>query len=224
MTRPWRIVERFDTAEGTLELRQRGGRDFLITIDGRILMNAAGNLSEIVLGRLACEPLPERPAPRVLVGGLGMGFTLRAALDALPAEAVVVTVELNPAVVDWCRGPLAPLTGGAVDDPRVAVVIGDVAASIREAAGRGEEDRFDAVVLDLYEGPHDGDGGRNDHVWGRAALARTRAALRPGGILAAWSEDPCPSFERRLRSTGFTVRRHRPGRGSRHTVYICRRG
>lgn len=223
MTRPWRTVDRLATAEGTLELRQRGQRDFLITIDGRILMNAAGNLSEIALARLACEPLRDRPAPRVLVAGLGMGFTLREVLDALPADAVVVTVELNPAVVDWCRGPLAPLTGGAVDDPRVEAVIGDVAGSIREAADRGEEGRFDAVVLDLYEGPHDGDGGRNDHVWGPAALARTRAALRPGGIFAVWSEDPSPAFERRLRAAGFTVRRHRPGRGHRHTVYICRR-
>ena len=130
MAKPWRIVDSIDTDEGLLDLRQRGETDFLITIDGRVLMNSSANISEIVLAQLACEPLKKIKNPRVLVGGLGMGFTLKAAIDDLPVDAEVVVAELNPIMVKWCRGPIAHFTGGAVDDPRVKVVVDDVTALI----------------------------------------------------------------------------------------------
>ncbi|MEK6192892.1 MAG: spermidine synthase, partial [Deltaproteobacteria bacterium] len=156
MAKPWRIIDSIDTDEGLLDLRQRGETDFLITIDSRVLMNSLTNMSEIVLSELACEPLKKIKNPRVLVGGLGMGFTLKAAIDNLPADAEVVVAELNPIMVKWCRGPIAHFSDGAVDDPRVKIVIDDVAAVIRYAAIKGKGNRFDAIVLDLYEGPHQG--------------------------------------------------------------------
>ena len=219
MTRPWHIVDSIDTEEGLLDLRQRGETDFLITIDGRVLMNASANISEIALAQLACAPLTHAKKPRVLVGGLGMGFTLKAALDALPADAEVVVAELNPIVVTWCRGPMARLTDGAVDDPRVTVVISDVAAVIRSAALKGAGRRFDAIILDLYEGPYKG----WEHLYGDAALEISRAALTANGVLAVWSEDPDAAFEKRLKVARFSVNRQRPGRGGRHVVYIARK-
>jgi len=196
-----------------LELRRRGDRDFLITHDGRVLMTSAAHRSESALAETAVARLPQRRAPRVLVGGLGMGFTLRAALDALPARATVRVAELHPEVVDWCRGPLAGLTAAAVADPRVEVRIGDVARAI------AEDGPFDAIVLDLFVGPQRP--GREDPHFGRAALARTRDALAPGGVFAVWSEQADPSFEKALAAAGFAVEKARPGRGGlRHVVYF----
>ncbi len=223
MARPWRLIDSIDTDEGLLELRQRGETDFLITIAGRVLMNSSGNLSEIALAKLACESLENKKKPRVLMGGLGMGFTLKAALDTLPADAEVVVAELNPIVVKWCRGPLAPLTDGAVDDPRVKVVIDDVAAVIRLAAQPGQGNRFAAIILDLYEGPYEGDRGYGEYLYGQRAIALSRSALQAGGVFAVWSEDPDKAFEKRLHAARFTVNRQRPGRGSRHVVYIARK-
>jgi len=223
MAKPWRTVGSIDTDEGLLDLRQRGETDFLITIDGRVLMNSSANISEIVLAELACEPLKNKKKPRVLVGGLGMGFTLKAALDNLPADAEIVVAELNPIMVEWCRGPMVHLTGGAVDDPRVKVVIDDVASVIRYAATRGKGNRFDAIILDLYEGPYEGDQGRGEYLYGDMALELSRSALKAGGVFAVWSEDPDKAFEKRLKTAGFSVNRQRPGRGGRHTVYIARK-
>jgi spermidine synthase len=157
-----------------------------------------------------------------LIGGLGMGCTLRAALDAMPAEARLLVVELNEAVLRWCRGPLAALTDRAADDERVEVRIGDVADAIAESARPGATP-FDAILLDLYEGPHP-DSKSGDHAhYGERALARTRAALGTNGILAVWSENPDPAFERELDRAGFSVRRQRPGRGGlRHAIYLAR--
>jgi spermidine synthase len=221
VTRPWRTVDSIDTDEGRLVLRQRGERGFLITIDGRVLMSTASTLSEIALAQLACTGLSRKKRPRVLVGGLGMGFTLKAALDRLPAAAEVVVAELNPIMVTWCRGPMARLTDGAVDDPRVTVVMEDVAAVIARAAAPGAARRFDAIMLDLYEGPYGGNRGPWAHIFGDPALASMRLALAPGGVLAVWSEDPDPGFERRLKMARFSVHRHRPGRGTRHVVYVA---
>jgi spermidine synthase len=222
MAKPWRIVDSADTDEGLLDLRQRGERDFLITIDGRVLMNSSSNLSEIALAKLACGSLKRKRNSRVLVGGLGMGYTLKAAIDNLPADAAVVVAELNPIMVTWCRGPIAHLTGGVVDNPRVKVVIDDVAAVIRNAAMTGKENRFDAIILDLYEGPYEGDQGRGAYLYGHRALALSRTALKAGGVLAVWSEDPDKFFEKRLKAAGFSVKRQRPGRGvGRHVVYIA---
>lgn len=224
MALPWRVVDSIDTDEGLLDLRQRGEKDFLITIDSRVLMNSSANMSEIVLSELACADLKQAKKPRVLVGGLGMAFTLKAALDNLPADAEVVVAELNPIMVAWCRGPIAQLTAGAVDDPRVRVVISDVAKVIGDAARKGKDNRFDAIILDLYEGPYEGDQGRGDYLYGKKALASSRAALQPGGVFAVWSEDPDQAFEKRLQAAGFAVNRQRPGRGGRrHVVYIARR-
>jgi spermidine synthase len=146
-----------------------------------------------------------------------MAFTLRAALDPLPAAARVTVVELNPDVVGWCRGPLAAATNDALADPRVTVVVGDVARAIAEAAPGS----FDAIVLDLYEGPNAATQRADDPFYGAAALGRSRAALAKGGVLAVWSEDPDAAFERRFGGAGFAVETHRSGRGGRtHVIYL----
>ena len=219
---PWRIVGSIETPEGVLELRQRGARSFLITIAGRVLMTSDAHRSEDALAHLACAPLAGRARPRVLLGGLGMGYTLRAALDALPGAAEIRVVDLNPIVVDWCRGPLAALTGSAIDDPRVEVVVADVA----EVIGAAPPASLDAIILDLYEGPNEATSGESVSLYGEAALQRAWSALAPDGVLAIWSEDPDPAFERRLAAAGFSARRHRAGKGGRaHIIYVgTRRG
>lgn len=223
MAKPWQTIDSVSTSEGLLELRRRGDTDFLITIADRVLMNSSANRSEVVLSELACKAMGNPLRPLVLMGGLGMGFSLKAALDNLPQEARVVVAELNQVVVNWCQGPLAGLTGTAIADPRVTVEIGDVATVIRRAAKVGNASRFDAIILDLYEGPHEGDHGQGDYLYGDAALALTSAALAPGGVFAVWSEDPDQAFEKRLSDAGFTCERQRPGRGGRrHVVYIAR--
>jgi spermidine synthase len=223
MAQPWKVLERVETREGGLELRQRGEGDFLITIGSQVLMNSLANRSEVVLGQLGCGHLRGHPAPRVLVAGLGMGFTLRAVLDSLPATARVVAAELNPVVADWCRGPLACLTGSAATDPRVEIVIDDVAHLIRRTAREGGEGRFDAIVLDLYRGPHARTNHRDDPFYGSRAIESARAALRPGGVLAVWGENHDDGFVKRLQGAGFTVSTERPGRGGlRHMVFLAR--
>lgn len=224
MAQPWRIVDSIETDEGLLDLRQRGANDFLITIGGRVLMNSLANMSERVLAELACESLKNKKNLRVLVSGLGMGFTLKAAIDQLPAEAEVVVAELNPIMVKWCQGPIAHLSAAALDDPRVSIIIDDVAAVIRAAAMKGGQHLFDAIILDLYEGPYEGDRGTGDYLYGPLALEISSAALKAGGIFAVWSEDPDQAFEKRLKAAGFTVHQQRPGRGGRrHVVYIARK-
>lgn len=199
-----------------LELRRRGHSDFLITLEGRVVMTSAAHRSEVALAELACEALRPRRRPRVLVGGLGMGFTLRAALDALPPAAHVTMAELNPVVVKWCRGPMAVLSDGALADPRVEVVVGDVADVIREA----EAGSWDAIALDLYEGPRTRD--HHDPHFGSWAVERAHRALRPGGVLAVWSEQPDRRFEKLLSAAGFSVSHKRPGRGGlRHAVTLA---
>ncbi len=222
MARPWQIIDSVDTDEGTLELRQRGEKDFLITIAGRVLMNSSANRSEIALAELVCNSMDSRESQRVLIGGLGMGYTLKAALDNLPEDARLVVAELNPAVVKWCRGPIAHLTGRAADDTRVKVEIADVASVIKKAAAKGGDARFDAIILDLYEGPFEAARDRGEHLYGNAALKLSGRALLPGGVFAVWSEDPDRAFERRLADNGFSFNRKRPRRGG-HVVYIARR-
>ena len=218
---PWKTLATVATAEGALQLRQRGAREFLIVIGGRVLMTSNDRRSEQGLATLACEGLARsgRARSRVLIGGLGMAYTVRAALDALPASAEVVVAELTPEVRDWCLGPLAPLTADALRDPRVRVVIDDVARVIASAP-RGH---YDAIVLDLYEGPHAATQAADDAFYGRAALERSRAALAPGGALAVWSEEPDEAFERRFAAAGFAVARHRLGTSRTHIVYVGRR-
>jgi len=219
LAQPWKTVDSAETADGVLELRRRGERDFLILINGRVLMNSGANRSELALGEHACRAVAGRPGPRVLIGGLGMGLTLRAALDVLPPSARVIVSELNTVIVGWCRGPLGDLTSRAIDDPRVAVEIADVARVIT----RSSQDaalRYDAIILDLYEGPGAGTDPVNDPFYGTRALARTAAALQPGGVFAVWGEAPDRTFGQRLGSAGFRVNQQRPGRGGlRHVIY-----
>lgn len=221
MAQAWVVVERAVTAVGQLELRRRGARDVLLTLNGRVLMNSRASRSEVALAQLACAGLP--PSASVLIGGLGLGLTLRAALHALPSRARVQVAELDPIVVRWCREHLVDVHEDAFADPRVRVRVEDVALAVgrfSQAGGR----RFDAILFDLYEGPSP-QSLRGDHpLYGPSMLQRTHAALHPGGRFAVWSEQPCPGFEKRLRTAGFDAELHRPGRGGlRHAVYLARR-
>lgn len=221
MAQPWKVIESVKTADGVLELRQRGERDFLITVNSLVLMNSSLHRSEVALGELACGHLKEQEKPKVLVGGLGMAITLKAVLDQLPPSGQVKVAELNPVVLEWCRGPLAFLTGGAASDPRVTVEIADVADVIRRSAMAKE--RYDAIVLDLYTGPHAKSHKVEDPLYGSIAIEMARAALNPGGVFAVWGENYDQAFDRRLSSAGFTVTCDRPGRGGlRHVVYLAR--
>jgi spermidine synthase len=227
---PWTVLDKVDTAEGVLELRIRDN-DFLIVIDGRVLMNSHSRSSEEELARLAIRslaPPPDRNAavtlrpgePRILMAGLGMGFTLRAALDTVSPTADITVCEINKVVVEWCRGPLAGPTRNAIKDGRVTVKLEDVAKVIAAApAGR-----FDAILLDLYEGPNAASQRSNDPFYGPTALARAYKALRKSGILAVWSEDADAPFQKRFAAAGFEVSVHSIGQGGRrHVVYLGRR-
>ncbi len=223
MPRPFVLVESVDTPEGPLELRQRGERDFMITVGKRVLMTSVIHRSELSVAELGCAPIKDRKTPRVLIGGLGLGYTLRAALDALPKTAQVVVAELNEVVVRWCQGPCAVLTNDALADKRVSVVVGDVTRVIRKVASDPGQPRFDAIVLDLYVGP-----GASAHetrsLYGRDILKRTSEALSPGGVYAVWGEDPVPSFEADLRVAGFDAELLRvKGGGPRHAVYLAKK-
>ncbi len=221
MARPWRIIDRFSTEAGLLELRRRGDRDFLITVDGRVLMNSMAHRSEVALGQLACSHLKDLTHPRVLVGGLGMGFTLKAVLDSLPATGRVVVAELNPVVPRWCQGPLAVLTDHATADPRVKVEIGDVAQLIHRYAHDDSPEKLDSIILDLYTGPYVRSHKRDDPLYGSTAIEATCSALKPGGVFGVWGEDYDAGFAKRLTEAGFALTTHRSGRGgSRHVVYL----
>ncbi len=183
-------------------------------------MSSAASASEEDLARRAIAAATLGKRPRVLVGGLGLGCTLRAALDALPDDAEVVVAELSSQVVAWGRGPLAASTGDALADPRVAVEVGDVSGTL-ERAGRTQGARFDVVLLDLFTGPR----GPGDPHFGRAGLERAARALTRGGRLAVWSEQPEPAFERALRASRLPWSRSRAGRGGRrHAIYLIEGG
>jgi spermidine synthase len=214
---PWTSLDSIETSEGTLELRRRGERDFLMTVAGRVLMTSQHHRSECALSELTCEALGKKNRPRVLLGGLGMGYSLRAALDHLPPSAQVVVAELNRKVVDWNHDVLASLARSPLGDGRVKVVVADVAKVIAEARPHA----FDAIIFDLYEGPH---GNRDRHpLYGNEALVRTHAALTDGGIFSVWSEESDAPFEERLKKQGFSIERHSSGKGGRvHLVYLAR--
>lgn len=217
----WNVLARHETDEGVLELRQRG-HDFLITIDGRVLMNSFSRKSEEEHATLGLAPIADRKQPRVLVSGLGMGFTLRAALDVLPTGARVLVGEIDPIVVQWCKGPLGPATNHAIADPRVELALGDVAALI----DRASPGHFDAILLDLYEGPNDARQGRTDPFFSARALERQRAAIAAGGVLSVWGEEMEPAYTQRMKGAGFEVTAHAIGQGGRkHAVWVgVRRG
>lgn len=221
MALPSELIAAERTPDGVLNLRKRGERDFLITIDGRVLMNSAAHRSEVALAKLGCAGLRARPRARVLVSGLGMGITLRAALDELAEDATVVVAEINPVVAEWCRGPLGPLTAHAVRDPRVTVEVVDVAVLLAAVAKDAKRPRFDAITLDMYEGPPT----RvrpSDPLYGPAALRQVKKALKPKGTFAVWGEIPSPGFEQSLRAAGFRYELSRAGRGACiHYVYLA---
>lgn len=221
MPRPFKLIETVMTAEGPLELHQRGERDFMILDRGQVLMTSVRQSSEVELGQVACELVRDRKRVRVLIGGLGLGFTLRAALDALPQDAEVVVAELNDVVVQWCRGPLAGLTDQSLSDPRVQVIVGNVAHVIRDAIEQGQRP-FDAIIWDLYRGPAGPESGPLDPLYGTTSIQRTHRALSEGGVYAVWGETPDPTFKARLERSGFRVQRTRSsGKGGKHALYLA---
>jgi spermidine synthase len=206
---------------GSLKLMRRGEDEFSITLGHNELMNSRLKGSEEALATLAIERLGQRPQPHLLIGGLGMGFTLRAALAALPPQARITVAELLPAVIAWARGPLAPLFAGCLDDPRVGLAQADVAQLI--AAGRGA---YDAILLDVDNGPDGLMVEANDRLYDLAGLGRAKAALRPGGVVAIWSAGPDRAFTQRLRQAGFsveekTVRANAKGGGAKHVIWLA---
>ena len=217
---PWQQLDSASVPGGReLRLWQRG-TEFAIRLDGNELMNSRLFASEEALATFACERLRGRAAPAVLIGGLGMGFTLRAALAGLGPRARITVAELVPAVVGWARGPLAALFCASLDDPRVTVREADVADLI--GSGRGA---WDAILLDVDNGPEGLTATANDALYGPVGLGAAHAALRPGGILAVWSSGPDPAFLRRLGRSGFAVeekrvRAHRGRSGTRHVIWL----
>jgi spermidine synthase len=219
MPHPHETIASVETKDGKLELLRLYAGDWIIMQDQYALMSSRQRKSELALAEMACAPLAKRTAPRVLVAGLGMGYTLRAALDVLPPDAEVVTAELNETVVAWNQEHLADLAGRPLDDPRVRLEVTDVSLLIRQASGAKLPKQYDAIVLDLYEGPYPGTA---ESVFGHEALERARMALRPDGCLAIWSEGSVAKFERLLRKCGFRVQEHRPKhKGPRHVVYLA---
>jgi len=211
--------------EEQLELYSHG-RDHVIMLGRGELMGTRMQFSEEQLAILTLERL-DRSDPRILIGGYGMGFTFRAALDGVGPQGRVVVAEVVPEILDWAKGPLAHLTGATLSDPRGEVILCDVRALIDDA-NDGTCPKFDAILLDVDNGP-DGivrDG--NERLYSRTGLGKARDALTPGGILAIWSAGPDPRFRMRLKGAGFDVEerivRARPNnKGPRHIVWFARK-
>ncbi|MDQ0391337.1 hypothetical protein [Labrys monachus] len=219
---PWKHLDTSTVpGGGELRLMQRGA-EFSIML-GRIeLMNSRLSGSEEALATLTRQRIGERRRPRILIGGLGMGFTLRAALACFAADAEIVVSELVPAVVAWARGPMAAIFGNCLDDPRVRIEEVDVGTVIR--SGR----RFDAILLDVDNGPEGLTRPSNDRLYDLEGLAAARAALAPSGVLAVWSQGPDPKFGQRLVRSGFIVdevrvRANKGRSGARHVIWFASR-
>ena len=219
-------LELIDTADlpdgGTLRLMRRG-QDFSILFGRNELMSSRLRGSEEALATLAYDRLRGRARPHMLVGGLGMGFTLRAALAALSADARVTVGELVPKIVEWARGPLAHLFGDSLDDPRVAIEVRDVYELIA-----GSREAYDAILLDVDNGPDGLIHVANDRLYSKQGLRAAHAALRPGGVLAIWSAYPDKVFADRVARAGFLVDevkvRATGGRkGAHHVIWLAAR-
>jgi len=221
---PWEFLESTQVPGNGGELcLYRRGAEFSIRVGNRELMNSRVHGSEEALAELAYARVAGRPRPRILIGGLGMGFTLAATLRQLRPEGRVVVAELVPAVVAWNRGPLAALAGHPLQDARVAVREVDVAQILRET-----RQAYDAILLDVDNGPEGLARRENDWLYARPGLEAAHAALRPAGVLAVWSAAPNQVFAQRLRRVGFTVDEiqvpaRRSGKGRRHTIWLARR-
>jgi spermidine synthase len=203
-----------------LRLYQRGG-EFSIRVDGRELMNSRAHGSEEALAELACVRIAHCACPRVLIGGLGMGYTTAAALHRLGADGQVVVAELVPAVAAWNRGPLADLAGRPIEDARVTVREADVARILLT-----ERRKYDAILLDVDNGPAGLTRKGNDCLYAQAGLDAAYAALKPAGVLAVWSASPDRAFPKRLRRAGFEVtevcvRARGPRGGGRHIIWLA---
>lgn len=196
------------------------GRDFIIALDRNELMSTRMRHSEEALATMTIERMVD-PAPHLLIGGYGMGFTLRAALALLAPRARVTVAELVPEIIEWALGPMADVAAGCLDDPRVTLTMGDVGASIE--AGKGA---YDAILLDVDNGPDGLVRDANNWLYSRNGLSAARQALRPGGVLAVWSGAPDRAFTKRLKEARFDVEevevRARPnGKGPRHTIWFA---
>ena len=211
------------TPDGTDMKLMRRDREHIILANGKSLMSSLMHGSEEALATLACGHARTLEKPSVLVGGLGMGFTLRATLDLLPSDATVVVAELLPVVVEWNRGPLGPLAGHPLNDTRVQVDLNDVGETLGVNPGR-----FDAVLLDVDNGPSAFTTSSNSRLYGDAGLADAHSALTPDGVLAVWSARNDRKFEQRLRYAGFRVdveqvRGRLKKGGPRHTIFVGRK-
>jgi spermidine synthase len=221
---PWVLIDSADISgsKDSLRLLQRGA-EFSIRLDQNELMNSRLSGSEEALAELACARIAERKRARILIGGLGMGFTLRATLAASGPDVEITVVELMPAVVAWARGPMAGIFDGSLDDPRVRLLKADIIDVIR-AASSG----YDAILLDVDNGPEGLMRADNDGLYDASGLKAASAALRPGGILAVWSAHPSDGFSARLRRAKFSVEeiktRARGKRGgARHRIWLAQK-
>jgi spermidine synthase len=217
---PLELLGETRTSDGADLKLTRRGNEYIILANGRSLMSSRMHGSEEALAQFGCRRARALERPSVLVGGLGMGFTLRATLDLLPADAEVVVAELVPTVVDWNREILGPLAQHPLKDRRVRIDVRDVAMTLRSAISQ-----FDAVLLDVDNGPAAFTAETNSGVYDDRGLAAARAALKPGGVLAVWSARDDRKFEQRLRYNGFKVEtEHVRGRlkkgGPRHVIFL----
>lgn len=218
----WETIDRAAAPDGTPLVLARRGDEWVVRSGGHVLMSSRTHGSEDALAALALERAARRRT--VLVGGLGLGFTLRAALDRLPEDARAVVVELVPALVEWNRGPVAHLAGRPLDDPRVRLQLGDVRGRIAEADGA-----YDAILLDVDNGPAPLVQGANRGLYEVKALRACHAALAPGGVLAVWSADRDDRFRDRLERAGFvaearTAAARGPEGGRHHVVFLGQKG
>ncbi|MGR3494653.1 spermidine synthase [Citreimonas sp.] len=221
---PWIELAAATAPEGGVLRLLRRGDEFSIRLgSGNELMNSRLGGSEEALATLALDRLAGRAAPVVLIGGLGMGFTLRAAQAVAPPDARLIVSEIVPELVDWASGPMQPVFGDCLADPRVEIRQGDVGDEIRASAGA-----YDAILLDVDNGPDGLTRDDNDALYGEGGVRAARRALRPGGVLAVWSAHPDAGFTKRLSRAGFAAETHavRAGhgkRGARHTIWTARR-
>jgi spermidine synthase len=221
--KPSELVRQTVISDGTVMKLMRRGDEYVILVNGKTLMTSRMHGSEEALATFACERAKTLKRPSVLIGGLGMGFTLRATLDLLPSDASVVVSERVPAVVEWNRSPLGPLAGNPLRDPRVRVEIDDVATTLSL-----HPEQFDAVLLDVDNGPAAFAGSDNDKLYDYSGIATARAALKMNGVLAIWSAREDRRFEQRLRHGRFAVQvecvRGRLNKGGpRHTIFLGRK-
>ena len=208
---------------GGEELRlYRHDSDFMIVLDRNELMSSRMSGSEVALANLSCDRLTTAKPPHLLIGGYGMGFTLRAALERLGGDARVTVAELVPEIIAWARGPMAELAAGCLDDPRVELLMGDVAAAITGAAHR-----YDAILLDVDNGPDGLVREGNNQLYTLSGLKAAKHALKVGGLLAIWSAAPDPRFAARMAKAGFTLEEVRVsaranGKGAKHVIWFGR--